>query len=195
MSKKKLTDKEIKFSQEYVIDLDATKAAKRAGYSEKTSGQIGWRLLQKTHVAAEIQKAMDSRSKRTEITADRVLQELARIGFVDPRKIMKVDENGNFVITASDLLDFDDAACISEIQQTVTEHGGSIKIKLHDKLGALDKIGRHLKLFTDVQETKHTFTQMGRVFVGDPNAIDGTPKKELTFNIGQDPNPIDNTDD
>ena len=188
MTKKKLPAKKSLFIQEYLIDLNATQAALRAGYSPRTAMKQGWQLLQEPRIKKEVQAAMNERSRRTEITADRVLQELARIGFVDTRNIMKVDDKGNMVVTASDILDSDDAACISEISQTITENGGSLKIKLHDKLGALDKIGRHLKLFTDVQEQKHTFTQMGRVMVGDPKAEDGTA---LSFNIGQDPNQLD----
>ena len=186
----KLTPKRALFCKEYLIDLSATRAAIRAGYSEKSAGVTGYQLLQQEAVMVEIQSLMDARAKRTEITADRVLKEYARVGFVDPRNIMQVDENGNMTVTASDLLSSDDAVCVSEIQQTVTENGGSLKIKLHNKMVALEKMGRHLKLFTDVQEVKHTFTQMGRVTVGS-----GESKKTLEFNIGEAPNTLESKED
>lgn len=64
-------------------DLNATQAAIRAGYSAKTAGQIGERLLKKVEAQALLSERMKAREKRTEITQDRVLQELAKIGFSD----------------------------------------------------------------------------------------------------------------
>jgi phage terminase small subunit len=84
-----LTSKQAKFVQEYLIDLNATQAAKRAGYSEKTAEQQGYQLLQNPSVAASLEKAMERRAIRTEISADRVLNELAKIGFVDIRKAVR----------------------------------------------------------------------------------------------------------
>src|SRR5579875_2449812 len=85
----KLTPKQKRFVEEYLIDLNATQAAIRAGYSAKNADKIGSELLGKTRVAEAIQKAMDERSKRTEITADRVLQELARIAFDDIKNYLE----------------------------------------------------------------------------------------------------------
>jgi len=84
-----LTDKQQRFVKEYLVDLNATQAAIRAGYSQKTAGSIGEENLRKPEIAAAIQEAMEARSRRTEITADRVLQELAKIGFADIRKAVK----------------------------------------------------------------------------------------------------------
>lgn len=76
-----LTPKQARFVEEYLIDLNATQAAIRAGYSKKTAGQIGDQNLKKLHISKSIQEAQAKRSERTEITQDRVLQELARIAF------------------------------------------------------------------------------------------------------------------
>lgn len=84
-----LTPKQATFVREYLIDLNATQAAIRAGYSAKTAEQQGYQLLQHTSVATAVEVAMAERSKRTEITADRVLAELAKIGFADIRKAVK----------------------------------------------------------------------------------------------------------
>lgn len=75
----KLTPKQQCFVNEYLIDLNATQAAIRAGYSEKTANRIGPQLLVKTCISEEIQKAMKRREERTEITADMVVKELKKI--------------------------------------------------------------------------------------------------------------------
>ena len=77
----RLTDKQKRFVEEYLVDLNATQAAIRAGYSAKNADKIGHELLGKTRVSEAIHAAMDERSVRTGITQDRVLQELAAIGF------------------------------------------------------------------------------------------------------------------
>lgn len=84
-----LTPKQKAFVAEYLIDLNASAAARRAGYSEKTAHSIGDENLRKPEIAAAIASAQGERSKRTEVTADRVLKELAKIGFSDIRKAVK----------------------------------------------------------------------------------------------------------
>lgn len=74
MAKKKLTDKQLMFVKEYLVDLNATQAAIRAGYSEKNADKIGPELLGKTRVAESIQKAMARRAEKIEITAEYVLR-------------------------------------------------------------------------------------------------------------------------
>ena len=91
----KLTDKQKRFCEEYLIDLNATKAAIRAGYKEKTAYAQGQRLLKKVEAQEYLQELMDERSKRTEITADRVLQELAAIAFSDRTELAQVGESGD----------------------------------------------------------------------------------------------------
>lgn len=86
-----LTDKQQTFVNEYLVDLNATQAALRAGYSEKTSYSIGQENLKKPEIAEAIEKGMDKRSKRTDITADKVLEAIAAIGFSTSEDI-KVNE-------------------------------------------------------------------------------------------------------
>ena len=88
-----MTPKQAAFVDEYLIDLNATQAAIRAGYSAKTAEWIGPQLLGKTHVAAAIAKRMEDRSKRTEITQDRVLTDIELIKQDAMRKAY--DKNGN----------------------------------------------------------------------------------------------------
>lgn len=193
-----LTDKQKLFCKEYLVDLNATQAAIRAGYSADSASVIGSETLGKPYIQEEVQRLMEKRSKRTEITADRVLKELARIGFADHRNIISVDDGGNVIATPSSALSDDDAACISEISQTKD----GIKIKLHDKLGALDKIGKHLKLFTEVADINHKYNIMGKI-IAEPVGVQppGQPTEAftLTFDIGSDPHHVikeeDNDDD
>ena len=154
-----LTAKQQRFVEEYLVDMNATQAAIRAGYSEKTAEQQGWRLLSNVKVAASISDAQSTRSDRTEITQDRVLQELAKIGFADIRKAVawgrspvdteaeEAQPNGLGIfpveLMPSSQMDDDTAAAVSEVSLTAQ----GVKIKLHDKLGALEKIGKHLGMF------------------------------------------------
>lgn len=154
-----LTPKKRQFALEYLVDLNATQAAIRAGYSKHTAKSQGERLLTDVDVKIQIDKAIKKREERTEITQDMVLRELSKIGFSDIRKAVKwgkgiavvEPESGSIVVAngvslvGSDELDDDTAASISEICQTPA----GIKIKLHDKKGALVDIGRHLGMFKD----------------------------------------------
>src|SRR4029077_21128262 len=84
---KPLAPKQQRFVDEYLIDLNATQACIRAGYSAKMAGKIGWQMLGKTRIADAIQAARDRRAARTDITQDRVLREFAKIGFADVRNL------------------------------------------------------------------------------------------------------------
>lgn len=162
-----LTPKQRAFVREYLIDLNATQAAIRAGYSGKTAGQIGEQNLKKLEISTAIEAAMKNRADRTDITADRVLKELAKIGFADIRKAIKwqgtlvTEEDNpdggdtltiknvvtnNVQLVSSEEIDDETAAAISEISQNTN---GGIKLKLHDKRAALVDIGKHLGMFTD----------------------------------------------
>lgn len=167
---RKLTQKERRFIEEYLVDLNATKAAVRAGYSERTAYSIGHENLRKPEIAAAIEAAMAARSKRTEITADRVLQELAKIGFSDIRKAVRwrsdmqaeytdpeTGEAASIFLNSVRLvdsgeLDEETAAAIASVSQT---DKGALKITFHDKQGALVSIGRHLGMFEDKLTVKN----------------------------------------
>lgn len=74
-----LTPKQERFVQEYLVDLNATQAAIRAGYSKNRASELGYQLLQKTTVQSAVQKAQKDRSERTEITQDYVIKKLKAI--------------------------------------------------------------------------------------------------------------------
>ena len=143
-----LTDKQQRFVEEYLIDLNATQAAIRAGYSVKNAGKIGPELLGKTRVKLAIDKAMAERSRRTGITQDRVLQELAKIAFVNATDVINMDE-----ATIRGDVNREDTAAIASVKvKTIPGEEGDIverEVKMCDKLKALELIGKHLGMFTD----------------------------------------------
>ena len=140
-----LTAKQKRFVQEYLIDLNATQAAIRAGYSGKNADKIGPQLLGKTRVQAAIQEALQAREKRTLITQDRVLAELGKIGFSDLSDFVEFGPDGVSLKQDADV----DGAVVAEVSETATQFGGSKKIKLHDKMKALELIARHLGMLND----------------------------------------------
>lgn len=151
----KLTPKQIRFVEEYLIVLNATQAAIRAGYSQHTAKQQGSRLLTNAAVRAEIERRTAKVAAKSELTLEKVLVELARIAFSDIRKVVKwgngvvvksgddkVIVNGIAVIP-SDQIDDDTAAAIAVVSQSAK---GALRVKLHDKRAALVDLGRHLGL-------------------------------------------------
>jgi phage terminase small subunit len=160
----KFNRKQALFVDEYLIDLNATQAAIRAGYSQRSAPEQGYDNLRKPHIAAAIQAAMDRRSAKLEITAEAVLQETAKLGFANMLDYVAVDERGSVRVNLSRLTR-DQASAIIEltVEETVERASGSgastsitvrrTKFRLADKLGALEKLGKHLKLFTEKMET------------------------------------------
>lgn len=148
MAKKdNLTVKQRMFVEEYLIDLNATQAAIRAGYSAKTADQQGSRMLANVKVQQAIAERMAERSRRTGVNQDRVVLELAKIAFV--RMTDVVDSNGRIKQGAST----DDLSCIESIKykESDNEFGGSVEreVKIASKLKALELLGKHLGMWND----------------------------------------------
>lgn len=143
-----LTERQKRFVREYLVCLNATEAARRAGYSKRNAQDAGNSNLNRPHVKAAIQKAMDERAKRLEVKADRVLQELAKIAFADIKDFVYFGRDGVLLKEDSEV----DGTVLAEITETVSRAGLRTHVKLHDKLKALDLLGRHLKLFTERHE-------------------------------------------
>lgn len=167
----KLTPKQKRFVEEYLTDLNATQAAIRAGYSAKRASEMGYQLLQKTTVQLAIQAAMDDRSKRTEITADRVLQEIAHIAFDDIKNYLDFrtelqeiginPNNGDPIYRYDQVIQMKNSKDIDtrNIQEVSMSPKDGFKFKLYDKQKALVDLGRHLKLFTEKVEHSGTVIQ------------------------------------
>jgi len=158
-----MNPKQERFCEEYIIDLNATQAAKRAGYSEKTANEQGSQLLAILSIQERIQELIKERSEKTKITAERVLEELALIGFSDITDLIEIEENGLIIAKrfedmpkgASRLLK---AVKEDRIIREVSRPGSKteemvvhdkVKYEIWDKMKALEMIGRHLVMFTD----------------------------------------------
>lgn len=147
----RLTKKNEVFCDEYLIDLNATQAAIRAGYSVESAGSIGSELLKKPEIRARIDRAMAERSKRTGINADRVLMELGKIAFVNAVDVINMDD----ATIKADAVRDDTAAIASVKVKTIPgEDGDGVEreIRLADKLKALELCGKHLGMFKDNPE-------------------------------------------
>lgn len=145
----KLTDKQQRFVEEYLIDLNATQAAIRAGYkeSEYTDTNAN-KLLENTRIKQEIEKAIAERSRRTGITQDRVLNELAKIAFANAKDILDFK-----TATVKEDASEEDLACIQAVKvKRQTSAKGTLEerqVTLYDKKAALELLGKHLGLFKD----------------------------------------------
>lgn len=152
---RKLTDKQKRFIDEYLLDGNATAAALRAGYKTINPNNTGCEVMGYPHVKAELARRQAKLSQKLEITAERVLAEYAKIAFSNMADfITPVGKVRNIDLSK---LTRDQAAAIQEISVDRPAGGGvkagKIKIKLVDKKGALDSLGRHLGLFAkDAQQ-------------------------------------------
>lgn len=138
-----ITDKQRQFCEQYIIDLNATQAAIRAGYSEKSASRIAVELLAKPHIAEYLHDLKKKRSERTQITADRVLKELARIGFANIDDVLTFG-NDDITIRESGSLKRSVKAAIAEVSKTISKQGVTVTVKMHNKVSALTKILDHV---------------------------------------------------
>src|SRR5271163_476374 len=153
-----LNRKQARFIEEFIVDLNGKQAAIRAGYSPKTAEVQASRLLSYTKVLVALEDAIQARSKRTEVTADRVITEYARIAFSNirdywPKKGETIDLQR---------LDQDRTAAVEEIiKDEFVDQAGTVhrrtRVKLHDKKAALDSLARHLGMFVDRSVHEATF--------------------------------------
>lgn len=143
-----LTKKQKLFVEEYLIDLNATQAAIRAGYSPQTAQQTGSENLSKPVIKGAIDRALAERSKRTGINADRVLTEIAKLAFINPADIIDFTD-GSVKQDACK----EDLACIQsiKIKTSYSDTGESVEkeVKIYDKKSSLELLGKHLGIFND----------------------------------------------
>jgi phage terminase small subunit len=143
-----LTEKQRRFVDEYLIDLNATQAAIRAGYSVKTAREQASQNLTKLNIQQAISEKMAERSKRTGVNQDRIVLELAKIAFVNAADVID-SEDATIKAGAT----ADDTAAIQSVKVKVipTKEGEGVEreIRLNDKLKALELLGKHLGMWND----------------------------------------------
>jgi phage terminase small subunit len=169
---RKLNDRQMRFVEEYLVDLNATQAAIRAGYTSNYANTNAFKLLQNTAIMDLIEKRQAARARRTEITQDMVVRELALIAFsnaadyahvvekratalVDGETIALFDENGEPLMyktvdpVLTDELTDDQKKALSVIKKG----RDGFEIKPYDKLRALELLGRHLGMWDKKEDT------------------------------------------
>ena len=181
-----LTEKQKRFADEYLIDLNATRAYKAAYPKVKkddVAAQAGSRMLRNVKVSAYIEKRIKEREKRTEITQDMVLKELAAIGFANGSDFAKVvertmkDKLGNFIIDGNtgepikcktvDLILTDDLP--EEKKKAISgikEGANGIEVKLNDKVKALELLGKHLGMFEKSDNNEEALNKLDSILEG-----------------------------
>ncbi len=156
-----LSEKQKRFVAEYLIDLNATQAAIRAGYSAKTAQQQGSRLLSNVVVQEELSRQQSKVAERLEISKERIVDELAKIGFANMLDYMRAGLDGDPYLDFSGLTR-DQAAALSEVTVEDFKDGRGedardvrrVKFKLHDKKGALVDLAKMLGFI--VEKHEHT---------------------------------------
>lgn len=158
--KGELNDMQKRFCEEFLIDLNGTKAAIRAGYSKKSAGSQASRLLTDAKISQYILELIEKRSEETGIKASDVLKELAKVAFSNLKKVADWDEDGNLRVRPSNEMTLDEAAAIESIKMTrVTRDNEMIhttlSIKLHRKTPALMLLMRHLGMLGDKEDDEN----------------------------------------
>lgn len=171
----KLNERQSRFVNEYLIDLNGTQAAIRAGYSARTANEQASRLLTNVSVQAQLQKRMKDREQRTEINADYVLKRLVEIDQLDVLDIL--DNAGNFkpimewpktwrqTLSGVDLQEI----MLGDVETVIR------KIKWPDKLRNLELLGKHVAVsaFREQVEVSVTHTLSERMAKARERASNG----------------------
>lgn len=180
-----LNHKQWLFVREYLVDLNGTRAAIRAGYSESSAHTTAHELLRNPKVASAIDTAL---AEAPGVTRARIVDELAKIAFANAGEFFEWGPDGVKVKDSANLTD-DQKSIIAEVTQTVTPGGGTIRVKLSDKQAALEKLGKALRLFSERVEV--TGRDGGPIEIEDPHAEIRRRILVIAARIGEGKDPAD----
>jgi phage terminase small subunit len=160
--------KEARFVDEYVVDMNGAQAAIRAGYSAKTAKEIAYELLNRSHIAAAVQVKQQELSAKTGVTAQRVIQETARLALSDIAQLF--DEAGTPL--SPHLLPEDVRRSIAsiEIEHNAIRETKTYKYKFWDKNAALEKLFKHLGIKGTADGTSDPWKQLADAIAGSPSS-------------------------
>jgi phage terminase small subunit len=163
-----LNAKQLLFVEEYLVDLNATRAAVRAGYSDASARQIGAENLSKPSIQDAIRERFEARANRLGLTQDKVIERLMAIAFADLRQVASWNADGEVALVPSDDLEDEKAASIKEVSSStsiIPQAGDrepivrrTVKIRQHEQLRALELLGKHLGMFNEKLEVEHSGT-------------------------------------
>jgi phage terminase small subunit len=177
-----LTPQQERFCREYLRDRNGTQAAIRAKYSPRTSNEQAARLLAKVSVKVKINQLIEAQFNRLKLSADLVVKELLKSALVDIRDAFTEDGNLKPINELSEPL----AKAIASIEteelfdgrgEDKERIGYAKKIRFHDKIRALELLGKHLKMFTDVHEIPGLDTLAERLEAAEKRARACKPQK------------------
>lgn len=165
---KKLLPREKRFVEEYMVDLNATRAAREAGYKVGRDSAKAWELMQRPRVLKAIQRKAEAIQRRTDVKTDDIIKELAALGFSDIRRLF--DENGR--LKRPEEWDWYTAKAIASIEVVARRNNNADeieyvhKIRFWDKKGSLELLGKHFQMFTDRIDHSGTITVVGTGYPG-----------------------------
>lgn len=174
MAKKRLNEKQVMFCREFIVDYHQTKAAIRAGYSERSAYSIGNRLMKKAEIQERIAELEKERMKRLNISQDRVLYELACIALSNGADYAKIIEqlvpNRDGKPVPVQCVDFTLTKELNDQQRRaisgIKEGKMGIEVRMHDKVKALELLMKHYGMLSDKPEST----------TGDVTIINNIPK-------------------
>jgi phage terminase small subunit len=142
-----MTVRQAAFAREYAKDLNGAQAAIRAGFSARSARRLATRMIKNPVVVAEVHRRLKRLSVQADVTVDKVLRSLALVAYGDLSSVIRI-ENGRVVVVDTDALSPDQRAPLAEISST----DSGVRVKLHDKVKALELLGKYLAMFTDRHE-------------------------------------------
>lgn len=148
----RLTAKQRRFVEEFLVDKNATQAAIRAGYSERAAKSIAAENLTKPHIAEAVEKGMAALTRKAAIDAKRVVGALGEIAFLDPADVVEWNGAGRVTVRASAELPPAVRRAIDSIERTPDGH---LRIRFQPKTTALDKLAKHLGLYKQQVDVVH----------------------------------------
>lgn len=179
-------DRRTIFVREYLVDRNGTRAAIAAGYAPRSASVTSCRLLRNAKVRAAVSELTEERLERLEVTADTVLQELAKIAFANMKDYWSVRDDGSVYVDLSRITAVQAAGLADlRIDEYESETGRirRTRVKIGPKTRALELLGKHLKLWTDRAEAAHDVTLSERMKRARERVLRGMSDAELEAKV------------
>jgi phage terminase small subunit len=135
-----------KFCLEYLKDFNQTAAAIRAGYTAESAAKRGSLLIQRPEVQARIRAISEALLRRQEVTVESIVEEARRVAFADIRAVAEV-RGGSVRVRDSAEWSDETASAVESVTETPTKHGSSLRVKLNNKLAALELLAKYKDIF------------------------------------------------